>query len=70
MVRQRFIQHVQIEHIPLSQLFQVGKHLLACHAAVTGENGVGVFATHWQGTSQQVPHTTIQHLRIRAVVDG
>ena len=52
LVCQRFVQHIQIEHIPLGQLFQISEHLLTCHAAVAGENGVGIFAAHWQGASQ------------------
>ena len=70
LIRQGFVQHVQIEHISWDQLFQVGEHFLTCHAAVTGENGVGVFAAYWQRASQQVPYTTVQYLRVCAVVDG
>ena len=70
LIRQRFTQNIQVENISRNQLFQIGEHLLTCHAAVTGENGVGVFAAYWQRASQQVPYTTVQYLRVCAVVDG
>ena len=41
LISQSFLQNMDIKHIPEAQLCKIGKHLLTCHAAVSGKDGMG-----------------------------
>ena len=61
---------MQIEHIPNDQLLQVSEHLLACHAAVSGENRMGAAAAYRERTAQKMPYTSVKGIISGSMVDG
>lgn len=65
-----FVQNMQIENIPLPQLFQIREHLLRSHAAVTGNDGMSTFSAHRQRGTQQVSRSPVQRIRACSMVDG
>lgn len=70
LIGKALLQHMQIKDIPGCQLLQIGKHLLACHTAVPGENAMGAFSTDWKRTAQKMSDAPLQRGIFRPVVDG
>ena len=69
LVGQHPVQNVQVKHVALGQLLQIGKQPLIAHAGMACENAVGALTPHRQGRAQQMTDATLQSRTVRAVVN-
>ena len=69
LVRQRFIQNMQVETVALFQLVQVGEQHGFGQAAVAGQHAVGAFAAKGVAGAFQMANALLQHIIAGAFVN-
>ena len=70
LVGQYLVEHADGERIALDQLVEIRKQLRARQPAVAGEHAVAAFAADGQAGPADVPGGDLEHVVVRAVVDG